>query len=47
MRVGADLASVSQRRVNEVLDLIEMTSRAGRKFGTHSTGMKMRIGVAR
>ena len=46
LRVVADLASVSQRRVDEVLDLIEMTSRAGRKFGTYSTGMKMRIGVA-
>jgi len=46
LSVVADLASVSQRRVDEVLDLIEMTSRAGRKFGTYSTGMKMRIGVA-
>jgi ABC-type multidrug transport system ATPase subunit len=46
LRLVADLASVSQRRVEEVLDLIEMTSRAGRKFGTYSTGMKMRIGVA-
>jgi ABC-2 type transport system ATP-binding protein len=46
LRVVADLASASQKRVDEVLDLIEMTSRAGRKFGTYSTGMKMRIGVA-
>jgi ABC-type multidrug transport system ATPase subunit len=46
LRVVADLASVSQKRVDEVLDLIEMTSRAGRKFGTYSTGMRMRIGVA-
>src|ERR1700736_6398291 len=46
LRVVADLASVSQRRVDEVLDLIEMISRAGRKFGTYSTGMKLRIGVA-
>jgi len=46
LRVVADLASVSQKRVDEVLDLIQMTSRADRKFGTYSTGMKMRIGVA-
>jgi ABC-2 type transport system ATP-binding protein len=46
LRVVADLLSVSRKRVDEVLDLIEMTSRAGRKFGTYSTGMKMRIGVA-
>lgn len=37
---------MSQGRVDQVLDLIETTSRAGRKFGTYSTGMKMRIGVA-
>jgi len=39
LRVVADLASVSQRRVDEVLDLIEMTSRAGRKFGTYSAAL--------
>jgi ABC-type multidrug transport system ATPase subunit len=46
LKVVADLASVNHKRVDEVLDIIEMTSRAGRKFGTYSTGMKMRIGVA-
>ena len=46
LKVVADLASVSHRRVDEVLDMVEMTSRAGRKFGTYSTGMKMRLGVA-
>src|SRR5437764_7906072 len=40
------MASVSQKRVDEVLDLVELTSRAGRKFGTYSTGMKQRLGVA-
>jgi len=30
----------------EVLDIVELTSRAGRKFGTYSTGMKQRLGVA-
>jgi ABC-2 type transport system ATP-binding protein len=46
LRVVADMASVSQKRVEEVLDLVELTSRAGRKFGTYSTGMKQRLGVA-
>src|SRR6266853_7024519 len=46
LKVVADLASVSHKRVDEALDLVEMTSRAGRKFGTYSTGMKMRLGVA-
>src|SRR6266566_2962697 len=38
LRVVADLAGVSQKRVDEVLDMVELTSRAGRKFGTYSTG---------
>jgi ABC-type multidrug transport system ATPase subunit len=46
LRVVADLASVSQKRVDEVLDMVELASRAGRKFGTYSTGMKQRLGVA-
>jgi ABC-type multidrug transport system ATPase subunit len=46
LRVVADLASVSHKRVDEVLDLVELSSRAGRKFGTYSTGMKQRLGVA-
>jgi ABC-type multidrug transport system ATPase subunit len=46
LRVIADLASVDQKRVEEVLDIVELRSRAGRKFGTYSTGMKQRLGVA-
>jgi ABC-type multidrug transport system ATPase subunit len=46
LRVVADLASVSQKRVDEVLDIVELSSRAGRKFGTYSTGMKQRLGFA-
>src|SRR5579864_4654063 len=46
LRVVADLAGVNRKRVEEVLDLVELTSRAGRKFGTYSTGMKQRLGVA-
>src|SRR5438477_1944348 len=44
--VIADLAGVDSKRVDEVLDLVELASRAGRKFGTYSTGMKQRLGVA-
>ncbi len=46
LRVVADTASVSQKRVEEVLDMVELRTRAGRKFGTYSTGMKQRLGVA-
>src|SRR4030088_1613265 len=46
LRVVADLASVSQKRVDEVLDIVELASRANRKFGTYSTGMRQRLGVA-
>ncbi|TMF73597.1 MAG: ABC transporter ATP-binding protein [Chloroflexi bacterium] len=46
MRVIADLAGVGYKRVEEVLDMVELGSRAGRKFATYSTGMKQRLGVA-
>ena len=46
LRVVADLARVNQKRVDEVLEIVELTSRSGRKFGTYSTGMKQRLGVA-
>ena len=46
LKVVADLASVPLKRVEEVLDIVELSSRAGRKFGTYSTGMKQRLGVA-
>src|SRR5438552_355986 len=46
LRVVADLASVKQKRVDEVLEIVELASRADRKFGTYSTGMKQRLGVA-
>src|SRR3989440_7591696 len=46
LRVVADLASVKQKRVDEALEIVELASRAGRKFRTVSTGMKQRLGVA-
>jgi ABC-2 type transport system ATP-binding protein len=46
LRAVAHLASVPQKRVDEVLDIVELSTRAGRKFSTYSTGMKQRLGVA-
>jgi ABC-2 type transport system ATP-binding protein len=46
LRVVADFSRLTHRRVEEVLDIVELTSRAGRRFGTYSTGMKQRLGVA-
>ncbi|HEV2218205.1 MAG TPA: ABC transporter ATP-binding protein [Candidatus Dormibacteraeota bacterium] len=46
LMVVADMANVAHKRVDEVLDIVELASRAGRKFGTYSTGMKQRLGVA-
>ena len=46
LRVVADLAGVNHKRVEEILDMVELGSRAGRKFSTYSTGMKQRLGVA-
>jgi ABC-2 type transport system ATP-binding protein len=46
LKVVANLAGVRHKRVDEVLDIVELRSRAGRRFGTYSTGMKQRLGVA-
>src|SRR5690349_1021662 len=46
LRVVADLAGVNGKRVDEALDIVELTSRSRRNFGTYSTGMKQRLGVA-
>jgi ABC-2 type transport system ATP-binding protein len=46
LRVVADLVGASHKRVEEILELVELGTRAERKFGTYSTGMKQRIGVA-
>jgi ABC-type multidrug transport system ATPase subunit len=46
LRVVADLNGLDRTRVEEVLDVVELRSRAERKFGTYSTGMKQRLGVA-
>src|SRR5216683_2612343 len=46
LRVVADLVGIGNKRVEEMLDLVELGTRAGRKFGSYSTGMKQRLGVA-
>src|SRR5256885_13359198 len=46
MRVLADFIGVEHARGEEVLDTVARASGAGRKFGTYSTGMKQRLGVA-
>ena len=46
LRVVADLARVPHSRVDPVLDEVDLLSRAHRKFGSYSTGMKQRLGVA-
>ncbi len=46
LRVVADYTATDQKRVDEVLDEVDLLSRAHRKFGTYSMGMKQRIGVA-
>ena len=46
LKVVADLAGVGHKRVEDVPDIVELSTRASRKFGTYSTGMKQRLGVA-
>jgi ABC-2 type transport system ATP-binding protein len=46
LRVLAGHAGVPERRIRAVLDEVELTGRAGDKFGTYSLGMKQRLGVA-
>ncbi len=46
LKVVADLAGVNRKGVEEALDIVELSTRAARKFGTYSTGMKQRLGVA-
>ena len=46
LKVVADLGGAKRERVEAVLDIVELTSRAERRFGTYSTGMKQRLGVA-
>jgi ABC-2 type transport system ATP-binding protein len=46
LQVLADMTGASYRRVEEVLEIVELSDRAGDKFRTYSMGMKQRVGVA-
>jgi ABC-2 type transport system ATP-binding protein len=46
LRVLARHAGVAARRVDVVLDLVDLVDRAGDRYGTYSLGMKQRLGVA-
>jgi ABC-type multidrug transport system ATPase subunit len=46
LRAFARLGGISESRVASVLDLVELTESADRKFSTYSLGMKQRLAVA-
>ena len=46
LRVLADATGTSLERVDEVLDLVELSHAANRKAGAYSLGMKQRLGLA-
>ncbi len=46
LRVLARYAGVDDRRIDVVLDLVDLADRAKHKFATYSLGMKQRLGVA-
>jgi ABC-2 type transport system ATP-binding protein len=46
LRVLARYAGVAEERIGPVLAEVELSERAGDKFGTYSQGMKQRLGVA-
>jgi ABC-2 type transport system ATP-binding protein len=46
LRVLASYAAVPSGRVDEVLEVVRLGSRAADRFGTYSLGMKQRLGVA-
>ncbi|TCO50521.1 ABC-2 type transport system ATP-binding protein [Kribbella antiqua] len=46
LRLLAEYAEVPRKRINEVLELVDLTDRARDRFSTYSLGMKQRLGVA-
>jgi ABC-2 type transport system ATP-binding protein len=46
LRVLARYTATPAARVDVVLDLVDLTDRAGDRYGTYSLGMKQRLGVA-
>ena len=46
LKVVADYARVPYGRIREALEQVDLLESASRRFGTYSTGMKQRLGVA-
>jgi ABC-2 type transport system ATP-binding protein len=46
LRLLAEYAEVPRQRIDEVLELVDLTDRADDRFSTYSLGMKQRLGVA-
>jgi ABC-2 type transport system ATP-binding protein len=46
LRLVGDLTHVSRSRIDAVLEMVDMTDSADRRFSSYSMGMKQRIGVA-
>ncbi|GAA1564827.1 MULTISPECIES: ABC transporter ATP-binding protein [Kribbella] len=46
LRLLAEYADVPRQRIDEVLELVDLTDRAADRFSTYSLGMKQRLGVA-
>jgi ABC-2 type transport system ATP-binding protein len=46
LRLLAEYAEVPRQRIDEVLELVDLTGRARDRFSTYSLGMKQRLGVA-
>lgn len=46
LRCFAELAGCDMRRVDELLELVDLTGAAGRPVGGYSTGMKQRLALA-
>ena len=46
LRIQATLGEVKQSRIDEVLDLVDLTSAAERRVGEFSLGMRQRLGLA-
>lgn len=46
LRIIAEAQGVPRARVEEVLELVDLTAAAGRRVGTYSLGMRQRLGFA-
>src|SRR5438105_4054742 len=45
LRAAARLSGISDERIPSILDLVDLTGAAGRKFSAYSLGMKQRLAV--